>query len=37
MPFPVSGTVAAVNVRAGQRVTAGQLLGRFSKAALRAR
>jgi len=36
VPFPVNGTVAAVEVRAGQRVTAGQVLGKLSKASLRA-
>lgn len=36
VPFPVTGTVATVAVQAGQRVTAGQLLGTLSKAALRA-
>jgi trimeric autotransporter adhesin len=36
VPFPVSGTVAAVEVRAGQRVTAGQVLGKLSQASLRA-
>lgn len=36
VPFPVSGTVATVAVRAGQRVTAGQRLGSLSKASLRA-
>jgi multidrug efflux pump subunit AcrA (membrane-fusion protein) len=34
--FPVSGTVAAVAARSGQRVTAGQRLGSLSKASLRA-
>ena len=36
VPFPVSGTVAVVEVRAGQRVTAGQVLGKLSQASLRA-
>ena len=36
VPFPVSGTVATVAVRSGQRVTAGQRLGSLSKASLRA-
>ena len=36
VPFPVGGTVATVAVRAGQRVTAGQVLGKLSTAALRA-
>jgi multidrug efflux pump subunit AcrA (membrane-fusion protein) len=36
VPFPVSGTVATVYVRSGQRVTAGQRLGSLSKASLRA-
>src|ERR1700751_5095989 len=35
VPFPVSGTVSRVAVRAGQRVTAGQPLGTLSKAPLR--
>ena len=36
VPFPVGGTVATVAVQAGQRVTAGQVLGKLSTAALRA-
>jgi multidrug efflux pump subunit AcrA (membrane-fusion protein) len=36
VPYPVSGTVATVAVRPGERVTAGQRLGALSKASLRA-